>query len=164
MKKIIIIEDDTLLNKTLAYNLVSDGYEVVSAYSYSMAVSLLKEDYHLALLDINLPDGNGLDFCSKLKEKYPECYIIFLTANDKESDMLKGYEVGGADYITKPFSDPLFIFAFDWGIRGAAIATAVSQCAGCAILFLFFLRKNTIIRISIKNFSLDFSLDRKSVV
>ena len=59
--------------------------------------------------------------------------------------------------------DPLFIFAFDWGIRGAAIATAVSQCAGCAILFLFFLRKNTIIRISIKNFSLDFSLYKEFI-
>lgn len=104
MKKIIIVEDDTLLNKTLAYNLVSDGYEVVSAYSYSMAVDLLKEEYHLALLDVRLSDGSGLDYCSILKEKYPETYIIFLTANDKESDMLKGYEAGGADYITKPFS------------------------------------------------------------
>lgn len=104
MKKIIIVEDDTLLNKTVAYNLVSDGYEVVSAYSYSMAVSLLNEDYHLALLDVKLPDGSGLDYCSILKEKHPETYIIFLTANDKESDMLKGYEAGGSDYITKPFS------------------------------------------------------------
>lgn len=104
MKKIIIVEDDTLLNKILAYNLISDGYKVVSAYSYSMAVSLLKEEYHLALLDVRLPDGSGLDYCSILKEKYPETYIIFLTANDKESDMLKGYEAGGADYITKPFS------------------------------------------------------------
>ena len=69
-----------------------------------MAVSLLKEEYHLALLDVRLPDGSGLDYCSIIKEKYPETYIIFLTANDKESDMPKGYEAGGADYITKPFS------------------------------------------------------------
>lgn len=104
MKKIIIIEDDTLLNKTLAYNLVSDGYEVASAYSCSMAKNLLKKKYQLALLDINLPDGTGLELCSEIKEQSPETYIIFLTANDKESDMLKGYEVGGTDYITKPFS------------------------------------------------------------
>jgi two-component system phosphate regulon response regulator PhoB len=104
MKKIIIIEDDTILNKTLAYNLVSDGYEVDSAYTCSMAKELLKGNYHLALLDINLPDGNGLDLCTEIKEKTPETYIIFLTANDRESDMLKGYEAGGADYFTKPFS------------------------------------------------------------
>lgn len=104
MRKIVIIEDDTLLNKTLAYNLISDGYEVASAYTCSAARSLLKNNYHLVLLDINLPDGNGLDLCTEIKQSSPETYIIFLTANDKESDMLKGYEVGGADYITKPFS------------------------------------------------------------
>lgn len=104
MGKIIIIEDDTLLNKTLAYNLISDGYEVASAYTCCEARGLLKENYSLVLLDINLPDGNGLDLCTEIKTRNPEIYIIFLTANDKESDMLKGYEVGCADYITKPFS------------------------------------------------------------
>lgn len=104
MRKIIIIEDDTLLNRTLSYNLVSDGYEAASAYTCLAARELLKNNYHLVLLDINLPDGNGLDLCTEIKERCPETYIIFLTANDKESDMLKGYEVGGADYITKPFS------------------------------------------------------------
>lgn len=104
MKRILIIEDDKILNKTLAYNLVSDGYKVDSAYTYSMARALLKENYHLALLDINLPDGSGFDLCTEIKEKTPETYIIFLTANDRESDMLKGYEMGGADYFTKPFS------------------------------------------------------------
>lgn len=105
MKKILIVEDDTLLNKTLAYNLISDGYEVVSVYNYAFSIKHLREAYFdLILLDINLPDGNGLDLCSEIKEWYADTYIIFLTANDRESDMLKGYEVGGADYITKPFS------------------------------------------------------------
>lgn len=105
MKKILIVEDDTLLNKTLAYNLVSDGYEAASAFSCATARDLLKNgSFHLALLDINLPDGNGLDLCTEIKERWPETYIIFLTANDRESDMLRGYEAGGADYFTKPFS------------------------------------------------------------
>lgn len=104
MKKIMIVEDDTVLNKTLSYNLVSDGYEVVSAYSSSMARSLLNNNCQLALLDINLPDGSGLDLCTEIKKYSPETYVIFLTANDRESDMLRGYEAGGADYITKPFS------------------------------------------------------------
>lgn len=104
MKKIMIVEDDAILNKTLAYNLVSEGYEVVSASTCSVARELLKEGCHLALLDVNLPDGSGLDLCTEIKESSPETYIIFLTANDRESDMLRGYEAGGADYFTKPFS------------------------------------------------------------
>lgn len=105
MNKVIIIEDDILLNNTLTYNLVSDGYRVDSAYSCIQARAMFtKEPFDLALLDINLPDGNGLQLCGELKKQNPNTYVIFLTANDKESDMLKGYEAGGADYITKPFS------------------------------------------------------------
>lgn len=82
-----------------------DGYEAASAYTYASAVGLLqKGEFDLVLLDINLPDGNGLDFCGEIRNRGQSSYIMFLTANDKESDMLKGYEAGGADYITKPFS------------------------------------------------------------
>lgn len=56
------------------------------------------------LSSVPQPDGCGLDLCARIKELRPETYIVFLTANDKESDMLRGYEAGGADYITKPFS------------------------------------------------------------
>lgn len=105
MRTILIVEDDTLLNKTLAYNLTSDGYKVTSAFQYQEAVCYLKEkEFDVALLDINLPDGSGLDLCGEIQGRGQHTYIMFLTANDKESDMLKGYEAGGADYITKPFS------------------------------------------------------------
>lgn len=105
MKQILIVEDDTLLNKTLTYNLASEGYEISSAGTYAAAVLLLqKGEFDLVLLDINLPDGNGLDLCGEIRGRGQTSYIIFLTANDQESDMLKGYEAGGADYITKPFS------------------------------------------------------------
>lgn len=105
MNKILIVEDDTLLNRTLAYNLTSEGYAVESAYNYKEAVKHLKEtEYDIALLDINLPDGNGLNLCEEIRGRGQHTYIIFITANDKESDMLKGYEAGGADYVTKPFS------------------------------------------------------------
>lgn len=105
MKKILLVEDDILLNKTLTYNLTSDGYEVTSAYTFASAVNCLqKAEFHLALLDINLPDGCGLDLCDEIRNRGQQTYVMFLTANDKESDMLKSYEAGGADYITKPFS------------------------------------------------------------
>lgn len=105
MRNILIVEDDTLLNKTLAYNLTSEGYETKSAFTYAAAVGFLqKKEFDLVLLDINLPDGSGLDLCGEIRERDQNSYIMFLTANDKESDMLEGYEAGGADYITKPFS------------------------------------------------------------
>lgn len=62
----------------------------------------------MIVLDINLPDGNGFDFCRDIKERHPDTAVIFLTANDMESDMLKGYELGADDYVTKPF--PMSVF------------------------------------------------------
>ena len=105
MKRILIVEDDCLLNKTLAYNLASDGYEIDTAFNAENAANMLyKTDYDLILLDINLPNGNGLDLCKRIKPEHPDTLVIFLTANDQESKQIKGYEAGAVDYITKPFS------------------------------------------------------------
>lgn len=105
MKRILIVEDDSLLNKTLAYNLTSDGYKVTSVFNVKSAVyQLSNNEYDLILLDINLPDGSGYDLCKSIKFKHPDTVIIFLTANDQESDQIRGYEVGAVDYIAKPFS------------------------------------------------------------
>ncbi|MBS5522787.1 MAG: response regulator transcription factor [Clostridiales bacterium] len=105
MEKILIVEDDTLLNKMLTYNLNAEGYAVVCAPNYKAAVEKLKEtEFDVALLDINLPDGSGLALCDEIRGRGQLTYIIFITANDRESDMLKGYEAGCADYVTKPFS------------------------------------------------------------
>lgn len=105
MKRILIVEDDALLNKTLAYNLISDGWEVTPALKAKTAASLLAgRSYDLVLLDINLPDGDGYDLCRLIKPEHPDTVVIFLTANDQECDQLRGYEAGAVDYITKPFS------------------------------------------------------------
>ena len=105
MKRILIVEDDKLLNKTLAYNLASDGYDITSVLNAKAASDkLTMAEYDLVLLDINLPDGNGYDLCKLIKPKHPDTMVIFLTANDQESNQIRGYEVGAVDYITKPFS------------------------------------------------------------
>lgn len=105
MQYILIVEDDHVLNQTLTYNLVSEGYQVDSAYTLAQARARLRQrEYGLILLDVNLPDGSGLDLCEEIKATRPRQYVLFLTANDRESDMLRGYEAGGADYVTKPFS------------------------------------------------------------
>ena len=107
--RILVVEDDRLLNNTLCYNLNTAGYAVDSALTKSAAGSFLTEqDYDLIVLDVNLPDGNGFDFCREVKERRPDTAIIFLTANDMESDMLKGYELGAEDYVTKPFPIPIY--------------------------------------------------------
>ena len=105
MKKILIVEDDSLLNKTLAYNLTSDSCNIASALNFRTAAGMLAEtEFDLVLLDINLPDGSGYDLCKLIKPEHPGTIVIFLTANDQESDQLRGYEAGAVDYITKPFS------------------------------------------------------------
>ena len=107
--KILVVEDDRILNTTLCYNLSAAGYEVDAALTKSIAERLCKkQEYDLIVLDINLPDGNGFDFCRDIKERHPDTAVIFLTANDMESDMLKGYELGADDYVTKPF--PMSVF------------------------------------------------------
>ena len=107
--RILVVEDDRLLNNTLCYNLNAAGYTVDSALTKQAAKDFLaKQDYDLIVLDVNLPDGNGFDFCREAKECCPDTAVIFLTANDMESDMLKGYELGAEDYVTKPF--PMSVF------------------------------------------------------
>ena len=105
MKKILLVEDDALLNKTLTYNLISEGYDTVSALNAdTAAAALARTEFDLVLLDINLPDGSGYDLCRLIKPENPDTLVIFLTANDQESDQIRGYEAGAVDYITKPFS------------------------------------------------------------
>lgn len=107
--RILVVEDDRLLNHTLCYNLSAMGYTVDAAVTKAEATALYgKQDYDLVVLDVNLPDGNGFDFCRELKERRPDTAVIFLTAHDMESDMLRGFELGADDYVTKPF--PISVF------------------------------------------------------
>ena len=105
MSKILIVEDDELLNKMLVYNLHSESYGIVSVETVKEAMEVLKsQPFDLVLLDINLPDGNGYEIAKTIRDKYSDTIVIFLTANDRESDEIRGYELGAVDYITKPFS------------------------------------------------------------
>lgn len=104
MSKILIIEDDRVLNRGVKFILEKEGYEVISAFTKSEGYQfILKEKIDFLLLDINLPDGSGLDLCKSIRNKY-DFPIVFFTANDTEEDMVKGFEIGCDDYLSKPFS------------------------------------------------------------
>lgn len=104
MSRILIVEDDRNLNNGVAFALKKEGYEVISAYSKLEANrEILNSKIDFLLLDINLPDGNGLDFCKEIMGEI-DFPVVFFTANDTEEDMVKGFEVGADDYIAKPFS------------------------------------------------------------
>lgn len=104
MYNIFVIEDDRELNEGICYALEKEGYSTIKAYSLKEARDLyLKEKADLALLDVNLPDGEGFSFCRWIKGQC-DIPVLFLTARDLEEDALMGYELGAEDYITKPFS------------------------------------------------------------
>lgn len=105
MKKILVLEDDITMNKMISDILLMEGYQINSAFNREKAQLYLKNTvYDMAILDINLPDGSGYDVCCTIREK-AQTAVLFLTANDLERDIIKGYELGAADYITKPFSN-----------------------------------------------------------
>lgn len=104
MANIFLLEDDKILSKGISIALQKDNHTITTAYGFLEALQQYKKQkYDLFLLDINLPDGNGLDFCRKVRET-SEIPILFLTANDTEEDMLAGFDAQCDDYISKPFS------------------------------------------------------------
>ena len=108
MKNIIlVIEDEPDINKTISYNLLTEGFEPISVYNLLEADHWIQSNSpDLILLDLMLPDGSGLDFCKRIKSKnkFNNIPIIILTAKDDEVDKVVGFELGADDYVTKPFS------------------------------------------------------------
>ena len=101
--KIIIIEDDLVLAQGVKLALAKEGYEVICCASLKAARQVLdKEPVSLIILDINLPDGDGLEFC-RTYQQVSSTPILMLTAKDTEQDEIDGLMAGARDYITKPF-------------------------------------------------------------
>ena len=104
MERILLIEDDQALGRGIALALAGEGREIrVAATLAQGRAALGEEEYALVLLDLNLPDGNGLDFLTALR-RTSGVPVLILTANDLESDQVAGLELGADDYMTKPFS------------------------------------------------------------
>ncbi|MFQ8746126.1 MAG: response regulator transcription factor [Bifidobacterium longum] len=109
MKRIFYVEDDLSLINGLSFAIKKQGYEIDIARTSSEAENLwMNGKYDLVILDVSLPDGSGCDLCKKIRQnsKVP---IIFLTAADEETDIIMGLDIGGDDYITKPFKLAVFL-------------------------------------------------------
>ena len=106
-KKILIVEDDPNISKLVEYNLQKAGFKTASVDSGEKALAvLLKDKFHLAILDIMLPGMDGLEICKKIKnnKKLSTMKILMLTAKGEEVDKVLGFEFGADDYVVKPFS------------------------------------------------------------
>jgi len=105
MPKIIIVEDDPAIAEMLLYHLQDLGYKT-EHFSNGLKAKkyLASASYDLVLLDIMLPDYNGLDLCRELRQQRPTTPIMLLTSLDSEADRVVGLELGADDYLTKPFS------------------------------------------------------------
>ena len=103
MSKILLLEDDLSLINGLSFAFRKQGFELAVVRTLKEANELWAEGkYDLLVLDVSLPDGTGYEFCKKVRQvsKVP---IIFLTASDEEMNIIMGLDIGGDDYITKPF-------------------------------------------------------------
>ncbi|MCY6370603.1 response regulator transcription factor [Clostridium ganghwense] len=104
MKSVLIVEDDEGLSRGMSFSFNKAGYKVYTAFNLKSANKLIKQVHiDMIILDLNLPDGNGIDFCKEIR-KSSSVPIIMLTARDLETDEVEGLYSGADDYITKPFS------------------------------------------------------------
>ena len=105
MKQLLIVEDDQTLNEGLCKALQQEDRKIISCDCLKAARSQIALDTtDFVLLDINLPDGSGLELLKEIKKQKPSLPVILLTANDTDRDIVQGLETGADDYITKPFS------------------------------------------------------------
>ena len=128
MKRLFLLEDDLSLINGLSFALKKQGYEVTVARTSLEAEGLWADgEYHLAILDVSLPDGSGFDFCRKIRRtsKIP---VMFLTAADEETDIIMGLDIGGDDYMTKPFKLAVFLSRINALLRRSEnFSTAVTE-------------------------------------
>ena len=99
----MLVEDDTALRGALVELLCREGYDVIKASNVRLARSAMNSEVDLIMLDVGLPDGDGVSLCRQWRSEGVETPILFLTAKDEELDVVRGMDAGGNDYVTKPF-------------------------------------------------------------
>ena len=109
MKNILIVDDEPDIREILRYNLEKEGFSITEAVDGNDALDKVSKHLDLAILDIMMPGKDGYEVCRKIREQGNTLPIVFLTAMDREFDEVRGLEVGGDDYVRKPFSPKMLI-------------------------------------------------------
>ncbi len=103
MTTILLVEDDSVLREGLKELFIRDGYQVITAGSVREAKANLTEEVRAMVMDVGLPDGDGVSLCREWREAGETRPVLFLTARGEEFDVVRGLDSGGNDYVTKPF-------------------------------------------------------------
>ena len=137
MKHILLLEDDAALGQGIRYALENDGIQVELRTALAQAQGILPgRDFDLLILDVNLPDGSGLDLLRDVRRRHSRVPVILLTANDLETDIVVGLESGADDYITKPFSLAVLRARVNAQLRrGTPVRTATVELEGFSFNF-----------------------------
>ncbi len=123
---VLLVEDEPAIADTLVYALKTECFEVKHALTGQEALDAFSEQpFEFVILDIGLPDMTGLDVCRKLREA-STVPVLFLTARDGEVDRILGLELGGDDYVTKPFSPREIVARIRAILRRSAAVPAVN--------------------------------------
>ena len=126
--KILLVEDNETIILGLEYLLIQEGYQIKAARNIKEAYKAVESDQiDLILLDISLPDGDGFDYCRMIK-KDSDTPVIFLTAKEEESDVVKGLDMGADDYIVKPFRNRELVSRIKNVLRRNGRGISVLQC------------------------------------
>ncbi len=126
MKRVLIAEDEAAIREFIVINLRRGGYEVVEAEDGAKALELYDAcdgDFDVALLDVMMPNVDGLEVCRRLREQNKNIGIIMLTAKTQEMDKITGLMTGADDYVTKPFSPTELVARVDAIYRRVAMNT-----------------------------------------
>ncbi|MBE6847974.1 MAG: response regulator transcription factor [Ruminococcus sp.] len=140
MARILILDDDALLNKNIALALTNVGYEVICAATIREAEQLYARA-DLLLLDVMLPDGSGVELC-RLIRSCSDVPVIFLTSCDDEADIVYGLEQGGDDYITKPFRLAELLSRIKANLRRRTVVLPLSDLTAAEQKLLEYLMMN----------------------
>ncbi len=102
--RILLVEDEPAIADAVVWSLGQEGFQVAWASTIADGLARLSDGFRLVLLDVGLPDGSGLDACREIRRRHPALPVVFLSARGSETDKVVGLEIGGDDYVVKPFS------------------------------------------------------------
>ena len=127
-KKVLIVEDEKSIVDILRFNLSHEGYETMEAYDGVSGLRLaLEQSPDLILLDLMLPEMDGLSVCRALRESGSSIPVLIITAREEEKDKIMGLELGADDYITKPFSVRELLARVKANIRRVSMISSISN-------------------------------------